>query len=178
MLLYELIAGQTPYADDSDFVVMQRISSGEAPVFRKSEGKGSKAKAAGAGAGFGWSRESRKLARALLRPAPLRLGCGALSRGAEDVKLHRFFGHDKDWIACYNKEVAPPEMLVPSLQGDGDVSKYAQAALGEGGINMDAIAAGGGSGDSGGAAGAGGGPHALAGAAAARGAKRRREFET
>ena len=64
-------------------------------------------------------------------------GGGPLSRGPEDVKSAKWFGPFFDWVACYNKQLEPPAMLVPALAGDGDTTKYAGAELGEGGTLHD-----------------------------------------
>jgi serine/threonine protein kinase len=103
ILIYEFLIGESPFADEDENAMYQRICRGEVmyppdmdPV-------------------------TRNLVEGLLNvDASARLGCTAI--GAEEIKQHRWF-QGVDWGKVYAHRYKPP--LLPMVEREGDSSNFA-----------------------------------------------------
>jgi serine/threonine protein kinase len=102
VLLYEFLVGQSPFCDDNETAMYQRICKGEVvypPEF---------------------DALTIDLFRGLLRVDPsARLGCTAI--GAEEIKKHPWF-RGINWVKTYNHRYQPP--LMSMIEGPGDASNF------------------------------------------------------
>jgi serine/threonine protein kinase len=102
VLIYEFIVGSSPFTDDDENAMYQRICRGEVDYPEMDS-------------------ITRDLIEGLLRVDPSkRLGCAAI--GAREIKDHPWF-HGIDWDKIYAQRYAPP--LMPIVENDGDSSNFA-----------------------------------------------------
>jgi serine/threonine protein kinase len=103
ILIYEFLIGQSPFTDEDENAMYQRICRGE--VFYPLE----------------MDRVTRDLLEGLLKvDQSARLGCTAI--GAEEIKQHPWF-QGIDWGKVYGHRYTPP--LLPMIESDGDSSNFA-----------------------------------------------------
>jgi serine/threonine protein kinase len=102
VLLFEMLAGLPPFESEDPMDVYGQIIEGKVffPKF--------------------FERGSRSLVKRLLDPEPSKR-IGALRRGANDVKEHKFFS-GFDWDGLYGKSLEAP--IVPVIESPDDVSNY------------------------------------------------------
>jgi serine/threonine protein kinase len=102
VLLYEFLVGESPFADENETVMYQRICRGEVDY------------------PLGVDPLTKDLLGGLLRVDPSsRLGCTAI--GAEEIKAHAWF-RGIDWAKAYAHRYQPP--LLPMTEGPGDASNF------------------------------------------------------
>lgn len=107
ILIYELLAGYTPYEDNDQATTCRKILAGNL-VFPSN-----------------FSKEAVDLITRLLEPKPSkRLGC--LKGGASLIKRHRFFAK-VDWSKLLAKTMKPPVM--PVIKGDTDLGNFFNEGL-------------------------------------------------
>ena len=103
ILVYEFLAGQTPFVDENENRMYQKICRGSIYFPRTID------------------PVARNLIEGLLRvDQSRRLGCTAI--GAEEIKSHMWF-QGIDWAKVYAHRYQPP--LVPIVESDGDSSNFA-----------------------------------------------------
>jgi serine/threonine protein kinase len=102
VLLYEFLVGESPFRDDNETAMYQRICRGEVVYPPELDPL------------------TVDLLRGLLRvDASARLGCTAI--GAEEIKRHAWF-RGIDWAKAYAHRYQPP--LMPMIEGPGDASNF------------------------------------------------------
>jgi serine/threonine protein kinase len=102
VLVYEFLVGESPFADENENVMYQKICKGVVSY------------------PLGIDPLTQDLLQGLLRVEPsLRLGCTAI--GADEIKQHAWF-HGIDWNKAYAHRYQPP--LVPMVEGPGDGSNF------------------------------------------------------
>ena len=103
ILVYEFLVGQTPFVDENENRMYQKICRGGIYFPRTID------------------PVARNLIEGLLRvDQSRRLGCTAI--GAEEIKSHMWF-QGIDWAKVYGHRYQPP--LVPIVESDGDSSNFA-----------------------------------------------------
>jgi serine/threonine protein kinase len=102
VLLYEFLVGESPFVDENETSMYQRICKGEVAYPLELDPL------------------TKDLLQGLLRvDNSARLGCTAI--GAEEIKQHAWF-HGIDWGKAYAHRYQPP--LIPLIEGPGDASNF------------------------------------------------------
>jgi serine/threonine protein kinase len=103
VLIYEFLVGESPFMDESENAMYQKICKGEVVYPPELD------------------PVTKSLLDGLLRiDASTRLGCTAI--GAEEIKAHPWF-HGIDWGKVYAHRYQPP--LMPMVENEGDSSNFA-----------------------------------------------------
>lgn len=103
ILIYEFLIGQTPFVDENENRMYQKICRGQIYMPRSID------------------PITRSLIEGLLNIDPSRrLGCTAI--GAEEIKTHSWF-QGIDWTKVQNHRYQAP--LIPIVEGEGDSSNFA-----------------------------------------------------
>jgi len=102
ILIYEMLAGNPPFVDESPMGIYQKILSGKLtfPKF--------------------FSEAAKDLIRKLLT-ADITKRLGNLKNGAADIRNHKWF-QDFDWTALYNYQLKAP--WIPDVKSDHDTSCF------------------------------------------------------
>jgi len=105
VLIYEMLAGATPFAAETEMTIFERIISLKVDYPKKT-----------------FSKSAVDLITKLLHPKPSKR-LGNLRLGVEDVKRQPWF-RNVDWTSLRRCEVAPP--FRPTLEDDGDTSYFCE----------------------------------------------------
>jgi len=102
VLVYEMLAGYPPFADENPFGIYQKVLSGRLEYPEH------------------FSASARDIIRKLLRAdTSKRLGCG--QRGVDEIKEHRWF-KEADWAALLASTAPPP--WVPPISHEYDTCNF------------------------------------------------------
>lgn len=105
ILTYEMLAGIDPFNDEDPMAIYQKILKGKIKFPRD------------------FDKKAKSLVKHLL-VADTSKRYGWLKGGVSDIKNHKWFREDWDWIALAEKEI--PAEYIPDIKDDGDTSNFSE----------------------------------------------------